>query len=86
MVMKMRGDKCYPGRGKWLKIPLLPENVGKSSLNYFGTLERLTPVTIFFKFNTGHKDSEFVSMANLELLPRFENPWCLVEFSHFCLL
>ena len=26
MVMKMRGDKCYPGRGKWVKIPLLPGN------------------------------------------------------------
>ena len=29
MVMQMRGDKCYPGREKWIKIPLLPENVGK---------------------------------------------------------
>ena len=22
MVMQMIGDKCYPGRGKWVKIPL----------------------------------------------------------------
>ena len=27
----------YPGRGKWVKIPLLPEN-------YHGTLERVTTV------------------------------------------
>ena len=38
MVMQMRWDKCYPGREKWVKIPLLPENVGKKSLNYLGTL------------------------------------------------
>ena len=45
MVMQIRGDKCYPGRGIWVKIPLLPENVGKRSLNYLrtlGTLERVT--------------------------------------------
>ena len=29
--MRMRGDKCYPDRGKWVKIPLLPENVDKRS-------------------------------------------------------
>ena len=38
----MRGDKCYPGRGKWVKIPLLPENVGKEVLmtqtNLFSTI------------------------------------------------
>ena len=45
-VMKMRGDECCPGRGKWVKIPLLPENVGKRSLNYLGTLERLTTNTL----------------------------------------
>ena len=33
MVMKMRGDKCHPGRGKRVKIPLLPNNVGKKSAN-----------------------------------------------------
>ena len=27
----MRGDKCHPGRGKRVKIPLLPNNVGKKS-------------------------------------------------------
>ena len=42
MVMKMRKDKGFPGRGKWVKIPLLPEHVGKRSLNYLGTLERVT--------------------------------------------
>ena len=31
MIMKMRGDKCHPGRGKRVKIPLLPNNVGKKS-------------------------------------------------------
>ena len=31
--MKMRGDKCHPGRGK---IPLLPNNVGKKSVNDAG--------------------------------------------------
>ena len=45
MVMQMRGDKCYPGRGKWVKIPLLPENAGKRSLNYLGTLGTLERVT-----------------------------------------
>ena len=42
MVMQMRGDKCYPGRGKWMKIPLLPENVGNRSVNNLGTLRRVT--------------------------------------------
>ena len=50
MVMQMRGDKCYPGRGKWVKIPLLPENAGKRSLNYLGTLGTLERVmTLWFK-------------------------------------
>ena len=29
--MKMRGDKCHPDKGKRVKIPLLPNNVGKMS-------------------------------------------------------
>ena len=49
MVMKLRGYKCYPGRGKWVKIPLLPENVGKRSLNYLGTLGTLERVTTILK-------------------------------------
>ena len=36
MIMKMRGDKCHPGRGKRVKIPLLPNNVGKKSANDAG--------------------------------------------------
>ena len=49
----MRGDNCYPGRGKWVKIPLLPENVGKRSLNYLGTLGTLERVTtVEFTKNT----------------------------------
>ena len=32
----MRGDKCHPGRGKRVKIPLLPNNVGKKSANDAG--------------------------------------------------
>ena len=36
MIMKMRGDKCHPGRGKRGKIPLLPNNVGKKSVNEVG--------------------------------------------------
>ena len=36
MIMKMRGDKCHPGRGKRGKIPLLPNNVGKKSVNDAG--------------------------------------------------
>ena len=32
----MRGDKCHPGRGKRGKIPLLPNNVGKKSVNDAG--------------------------------------------------
>ena len=32
MVMKMRGDKCHPGKGKRVKITLLPNNVGKKSV------------------------------------------------------
>ena len=46
--MQMRGDKFYPGRGKWVKIPLLPENVGKRSLNYLGTLGTLERVTTVY--------------------------------------
>ena len=38
----MRGDKCYPGRGKWVKIPLLSENVDKRSVNDLGTHWRVT--------------------------------------------
>ena len=34
MVMKMRRDKCHPGRGKRVKIPLIPNNVGKKSVNH----------------------------------------------------
>ena len=30
MVMQMRGEKLYPGMGKWVKIPLLPENVARN--------------------------------------------------------
>ena len=36
MVMKMRGDKRHPGRGKMVKIPSLPNNVGKKSANDVG--------------------------------------------------
>ena len=36
MIMKMRGDKCHPGMGKRGKIPLLPNNVGKKSVNDAG--------------------------------------------------
>ena len=36
MIMKMRGDKCHPGREKRVKIPLLPNNVGKKSHNDAG--------------------------------------------------
>ena len=36
MIMKMRVDKCHPGRGKRVKIPLLPNSVGKKSANDAG--------------------------------------------------
>ena len=36
MIMKMRGDKCHPCRGKRGKIPLLPSNVGKKSVKDAG--------------------------------------------------
>ena len=36
MIMKMRGEKCRPGRGKRVKIPPLPNNEGKKSLNNTG--------------------------------------------------
>ena len=32
MVIKMRGDKCHPGRLKRVKIPLFPNNEGKKSV------------------------------------------------------
>ena len=32
MVMQLRGYKCYLGRGKWVKIPILSENVDKRSV------------------------------------------------------
>ena len=31
MKMKMRGDKCHPGRVKRVKIPLSPNNVDKGN-------------------------------------------------------
>ena len=34
MVMQMRGEKLYPGRGKWVTIPLLPENVPQNHLEH----------------------------------------------------
>ena len=34
----MRGDKCYPARGKWVKISLLPGNVPRNLEN----LKRVT--------------------------------------------
>ena len=34
--MKMRGDKFHPNKGERLKIPLLPNNVGKKSANKAG--------------------------------------------------
>ena len=37
MIMKMRGDKSHPGRGKRGKIPLLPNNVVKKSVNDAGS-------------------------------------------------
>ena len=40
MVMQFRGDKCYSGRGKWQKIPLLPGNEPSE------TLERVTTVRV----------------------------------------
>ena len=40
--MQMRGVKHYPGRGKRVKTPLLPENVDKRSVNNLGTLQRVT--------------------------------------------
>ena len=36
MIIKKRGDKCHPGRGKRVKIPLSPNNVGKKSANDAG--------------------------------------------------
>ena len=36
MIMKMRGDKCHPGRQKRVEILLLPNNVGKKSANEEG--------------------------------------------------
>ena len=43
MVMPMRRDKCYPGRGNGLKIPLLPE---KFTSEPSRTLERVATADI----------------------------------------
>ena len=32
----MRREKCHPGRRKWVKIPLLPNNVSKNSVSDSG--------------------------------------------------
>ena len=45
MVMQMRGDKCNPGRGKWVKIPLLPEMKEKGVLTTSEPSETLERVT-----------------------------------------
>ena len=43
--MQMRGDTCFPGRGKWVKIPLLPgnqpRNPRKGNDNYLKSPEHL---------------------------------------------
>ena len=36
MIMKMRGDKGHPVRGKRVKIPLLPYPIGKKSASDAG--------------------------------------------------
>ena len=57
MIMKMRGDKCHPGRGKRGKIPLLPNNVGKKSVNDAGPKQGhdTSNVTIFTKLTKQRK-------------------------------
>ena len=61
MIMKMRGDKCHPGRGKRGKIPLLPNNVGKKSVNDAGpkqghdTKQDLLLVYILYRLNKSNE-------------------------------
>ena len=42
MCNSNKRGQVLPRKGKWVKIPLLPENVGKRILNYLGTLEMVT--------------------------------------------
>ena len=53
----MRGDNCYPDRGKWVKIPLSPANVDKRGVNKLGTLQRVTTKWRYTKFVDNFKKS-----------------------------
>ena len=48
MIMKMRGVKCHPGRGKRVKIPLLPNNLGKKSANPGGPKQGHDNIMLLF--------------------------------------
>ena len=52
MIMKMRGDKCHPGRGKRVKIPLLPNIVGKKNVNDAGPQQSHNSMVINHSFMT----------------------------------
>ena len=59
VTLKMRGDKCHPDRGKRVKIPLLPYNLGKKSANDAGPQQghdksRLLNSLFFLKIHVIH--------------------------------
>ena len=63
MIMKMRGDKCHLGRGKRVKIPLLPNNVGKKSAK-----NRVTTETIMYAvlYAPKEKFAQYITQYLLE--------------------
>ena len=45
-----------------MKIPLLPENFGKRSLNYLGTLERVTTMVVLYTISILDKSKSEIAM------------------------
>ena len=78
MIMKMRGDKCHPGRGKRVKIPLLPNNVGKKSANDAGPEQGHDKMVPVFRSSLysylPKKSSEY---QTIDMLKQDENPLCI---------
>ena len=85
MIMKMRGDKCHPGRGKRVKIPLLPNNVGKKSAGDAGPQKGHDRYALGFKgwhlFNVSDiqkkfEEAKIQSTQNLTLCYKCHFPTC----------
>ena len=83
----MRGDKCHPGRGKRVKILLLPNNVGKKSVNEAGPQQgHNTDIKLFYSYLIACKycrgPPRRTSPYYLKLDKNFENYCALTFYSY----